>query len=61
MKGVDIMSLVKWRASAPADIQKMSRQIAREDGIPGLENCFRCEIELHKEMPWWVERKGLDK
>lgn len=40
MKGDEKMALVKWRQSAPAEILKMSRLIAEEDGLTEIAKLY---------------------
>ena len=51
------MSRIKYGPGMLLDIQKMARQIAEEDGLPGLVSCFERETDLGEEMLWWKRKE----
>ena len=52
------MALVKWRQSAPAEILKMSRLIAEEDGLTEIAKLYPAQgyVVPRRSRGWRVSR-----
>ena len=52
------MALVKWRQSTPAEILKMSRLIAEEDGLTEIAKLYPAgEISTRRRSSGWSVSK----